>query len=58
MAMTTPRRDEPNRIIFIGLSLILAALLVYFALSSIPSALRPTLSPSTNASVSTASTQP
>jgi hypothetical protein len=56
--MTTPRRDEPKRIIFIGLSLILAALLVYFALSSIPSALRPTLSPSTNASVSTTPTQP
>jgi hypothetical protein len=56
--MTTPRRDEPNRIIFIGLSLILAALLIYFALSSIPSALRPTLSPSTNASVPTAPAQP
>jgi hypothetical protein len=52
-----PRRVEPDQIIFVGLSIILAALLIYFALSSIPSALRPTLQPS-GATVPTMSTSP
>jgi hypothetical protein len=47
--MTQPRRRrEPHRAIFIGLALVLAAIVIYFALSSIPSALRPAESPTTS----------
>ena len=56
--MTAARRDEPLRFIFISLSLIMAAVLVYFALSSIPSALRPTVSPTAVTAGNTAPTQP
>jgi hypothetical protein len=50
-----PRSNEPHRTIFIGLALILAALMIGFAISTIPSALRPSLSPTT---VATSSTSP
>jgi len=50
--ITPPRRDEPHRLIFIGLALILAALVVGFALSTIPSAARPTLSPTSTSPTS------
>jgi hypothetical protein len=53
--MSTRHRAEPQRTIFISLSVILAALLVYFALDSIPSGLRPTLAPSTGAPTSSSS---
>ena len=59
--LTMPRSarpDEPHRTIFISLAVILAALLIYFALGAIPSGLRPTLSPSTNAPTTSAPTQP
>ena len=56
--MTAVRRDEPLRFIFISLSLIMAAVLVYFALSSIPSALRPTESPTAVSAGTTPSAQP
>jgi hypothetical protein len=47
MATTGRHRDEPHRLIFIGLALVLAVLLIGFALSTIPGPLRPTLSPTT-----------
>jgi hypothetical protein len=49
---TSPRRVEPEQIIFTGLAIILAALAIYFALSSIPSAPRPTLQPTPDSSLS------
>jgi hypothetical protein len=55
------RGGEPHRVIFISLAVILAALVLYFALGAIPSALRPSLSPTTTAPtapVSSASSQP
>jgi hypothetical protein len=54
--MATPmRRIAPDQLIFLGLASILFVLLVYFALTSIPAALRPTLSPTP---VSTAVSSP
>ena len=49
---------EPHRVIFISLAVILAALMVYFALGAIPSALRPTLSPTTSNPTASTSSQP
>ncbi len=56
--MTTARREEPLRFIFISLSVIMAAVLVYFALTAIPGSLRPTVSPSTVSVGSSTSAQP
>jgi cytoskeletal protein RodZ len=42
----------PDQLVFMALALILAVLLVYFALTSIPAAVRPTLQPSTTSTVS------
>jgi hypothetical protein len=47
--MSTPRPNEPHRAIFIALALVLAALLVALAISTIPSAERPTLATTTTA---------
>jgi hypothetical protein len=47
-----PPRFTTDRVIFVGLAIILGVLLIYFALSSIPTALRPTLQPASSTSTS------
>ncbi len=52
------RGSEPHRVIFISLAVILAALVVYFALGAIPSALRPSLATTTSDPTSSTSSPP
>jgi hypothetical protein len=51
------RRMAPEQLAFLALALILAVLLIYFALTSIPAAVRPTLQPSLQPSSSSSATQ-
>jgi hypothetical protein len=53
--MSTRHRNEPHRAIFIGLALVLAGLLVALAISTIPSAARPSLATTTTAPSSSSS---
>jgi hypothetical protein len=54
---TVSRRMAPEQLAFLALALILAVLLIYFALTSIPAAIRPTLQPSGQPASSSSATR-